>query len=573
MQYDIKFPKLPNQDDYLLDLQNNNYSMQTVYSYARDLCIFATFLKYQNVNFAELQKKTVTIYKGYLRNGDHLKDLNLFREDVARNVGLIGKNDDMSSKGSRTNDDDLGTVGTTLDGSETVNLTGESGNGIQNDMSDVNSNSPYASTGKPSIYLDDVYKKVYGSLGRLKTMLAQPSTSTGLDERSVNRMLSALRSYLKYRIDFDLDIPIPPDAIKLIKTTKKKSQVAEFDELVSLIESPIVFDADPRVALRNRTMLEILFSTGMRISELMNLNLEHMNLAGKLFILGKGKKQRFVYLTPRAMFWLNRYLGVRLRFVGANEDFEGGMLDKRFVDMLGGDLTTGKVRNVEGEFLDDLDIERNSDSALYDEIRGKKGIKGYRKGPNGELIRDEKGAYFDDTLGADDDLNFRETIDGDGSVSQDGSGRKSNKEESLAWASSLLEVPLVMDYSKVTGEKDLKFIKIVEDFRKSAYLKKFYSPALFIPFSGGRGGKRNKRLSTNHFQAKIAEYRRRLGILVPTSAHSLRHGFATYLAENGASPAAIQVLLGHESLNTTTRYVHASDKYAQEVHREKHPLG
>ena len=63
-----------------------------------------------------------------------------------------------------------------------------------------------------------------------------------------------------------------------------------------------------------------------------------------------------------------------------------------------------------------------------------------------------------------------------------------------------------------------------------------------------------------------------MGILVPTSAHSLRHGFATYLAENGANPVAIQVLLGHESLNTTTRYVHASDKFAQDTVRDKHPL-
>lgn len=585
MQYDIKFPKLPDQDDYLLDLQNNNYSMQTVYNYARDLCIFATFLKFQNIKFEDLQKKTVTIYKGYLRNGDHLKDLNRFREDIAKNAGLIGKNEGIGSKGSRTDEDDLGTVVSPEDGSVNAGLNGDSLESIINDSS-------YA---KPTIYLDDVYKKVYGSLGRLKTMLARPSSSTGLDERSVNRMLSALRSYLKYRIDFDLDIPIPPDAIKLIKTTKKKSQVAEFDELVALIESPIVFDADPRVALRNRTMLEILFSTGMRISELMNLDLEDMNMAGKLFILGKGKKQRFVYLTPRAMFWLNRYLGVRLRFVGANEDFEGGMLDKRFVDMLGGDLRVGnnskgadgKVRNVDGEFIDDVsetnrkrsfyDLRANestkgstfiddvnSDSSLYMEINGNKGVKGYRRG-DGE--NSEKGAYFDDADGFDDD-NMRETIDGDDGVSQ-----SSAKEDSKAWASSLLEVPMVLDYSKYSGDKDYKFIKIVENFRKSAYLKKFYSPALFIPFSGGRGGKRNKRLSTNHFQAKIAEYRRRLGILVPTSAHSLRHGFATYLAENGASPAAIQVLLGHESLNTTTRYVHASDKFAQEVHREKHPLG
>jgi site-specific recombinase XerD len=46
----------------------------------------------------------------------------------------------------------------------------------------------------------------------------------------------------------------------------------------------------------------------------------------------------------------------------------------------------------------------------------------------------------------------------------------------------------------------------------------------------------------------------------------------SFLAEEGANPAAIQVLLGHESLETTTRYVHASDRYAQETHRKFHPL-
>jgi site-specific recombinase XerD len=63
-----------------------------------------------------------------------------------------------------------------------------------------------------------------------------------------------------------------------------------------------------------------------------------------------------------------------------------------------------------------------------------------------------------------------------------------------------------------------------------------------------------------------------LGIVVPTSAHSLRHGFATYIAEEGANPAAIQKLLGHESLQTTTRYVHASDKFAENAHKKFHPL-
>ena len=72
---------------------------------------------------------------------------------------------------------------------------------------------------------------------------------------------------------------------------------------------------------------------------------------------------------------------------------------------------------------------------------------------------------------------------------------------------------------------------------------------------------------------KIKTYREQLRINVPTSAHSLRHGFATYLAESGASPVAIQILLGHESLDTTTRYVNASDKFAERSHRKYHPLG
>ena len=117
-----------------------------------------------------------------------------------------------------------------------------------------------------------------------------------------------------------------------------------------------------------------------------------------------------------------------------------------------------------------------------------------------------------------------------------------------------------------------KYIKLVENYRKSGLLNKFDSPALFIPFSGVRAKKPNSRLSTNYFQERIAIYRRKLGIQIPTSAHSLRHGFATYLAEQGASPVALQVLLGHESLNTTTRYVHASEKFAEETVKKNHPL-
>lgn len=422
----LEIIKLPQQDKFLLEIQNNNYSMQTVINYARDLCIFAVFLHFNNVKFENLNKEHITLYKGYLRSGDHLKDLDKIRDESVRSVGITMKDSPTGSKGSKTKDNDRGTDLTLGENKENAEFKGR--------------------------FLDNVYKKVFGSLGNP----SRHSKGSGLDAASVNRMLSALRSYLKFRIDFDLDIPIAPDAIKLIKAEKKKSQVAELDDLIRLIECPTEFEKEKNVGMRNRCMLELLFSTGMRISELINLDLDQINIDGKLFILGKGKKQRFVYTTPRAMEWLNEYLGIRLKHA------------------------------------------------------------------------------FSIT---------RETSDNNSEIKE-----------------------LKKDFGKY------KYIGMVEEFRKSGYIKKFDSPALFIPFSGSRFKKVNARISTNYFQEKIAEYRRKLGILVPTSAHSLRHGFATYLAENGANPAAIQVLLGHESLNTTTRYVHASDKFAQETMKEKHPL-
>lgn len=439
-------PKLPDQDDFLLELQNNNYSMQTVFNYARDLCILAVFLDAHGYTFNKIDKQCISIYKGYLRNGEHLKDLDVLRERYAEKTGITMKDDISSSKGSRTNDIDMGAV---------VNT----GNGERNDSTS---------------FLDDVYRKVYGTLGILdKPQNARARKKDGLDARSINRMLSAFRSYLKFRIDRDLDVPIPPDAVKLMKADKKESRVADLKDLVRLIECPTEFEEDFNVAVRNRAMLEMLFSTGMRISELINLNLDQVNTKGNLFIKGKGKKERFVYLSDRAMDWLNKYLKIRLEyaFVDRSKEEQSGNVDKSF---------TGEEQNRET-----------------------------------------------DNNGIDKELEKE-------------SGRK--------------------------------YIKLVESYRQSRYLEKFDSPALFIPFNGKNSRKEGVRLSTNYFQEKIADYRRRLGILVPTSAHSLRHGFATYMAENDANPAAIQVLLGHESLNTTTRYLHASQKFAEDTFRKKHPL-
>lgn len=345
---------LPLTEEFFLDLVNNNYSEKTVLNYRRDLEIFNEFLTENNLEFLEINKLSLSRFKEYLRNGTYLK------VKRTKNKSINVENIDI-------------TIGS--------------------------KKSSYKASKRHSMY------------------------SGRLGSRSVNRMLSALRSYLRFLLDADQKIPVSPDAIKLIKTERKESQVAELDELISLIEAPETFEPKKLVKFRNRAMLELLFSTGMRISELINLNREDLHIGkddnkiseAKIYVMGKGKKQRFVYLTDRCINYLERYL----------------------------------------------------------------------------------------------------------------------------------------------------------ETRSDEY------PALFIPYRGLRSGTKDPyivRVSNNYLQSKIKEYRVRLGIVVPTSAHSLRHGFATYLAEKGANPAAIQRLLGHESLQTTSKYVHSSDRFAEKTHKDFHPL-
>lgn len=474
MKADIKkemlesIPKLPDQDKYLLDLQNNSYSFQTVVNYARDLAIFGVYLHFNNIDFLNLSKENVSNYKGYLKSGNHLKDLDRIRMEYV-NRGL-----DMA----QTDDEALG--GSTRHGNEPRGMnTPEKESQIHDDILNQTD----------EVYEDDfltkVYSKVYGSLGILDRPLNSRARSDhGLDERSINRMLSALRSYLKFRISWDLEIPLPPDAITMVKADKKIKKVASFEELVKLIESPMEFEKDEKISLRNRCMLEMLFASGMRISELINLNLDQLNTEGKIYITGKGRKERTIFLTPRSLNWLNKYLKLRLEYAFSDriKEEQPGTVDSLYHD---------------------LGIKKSSTA-----------VKHYETNKDEPEIKE-----------------------------------------------SLLQVSW-----------DRKYISLVENYRKNEFLKKFDSPALFIPFSGSRSKKPNSRISTNYFQEKIAEYRRRLGIQIPTSAHSLRHGFATYLAQQGASPAALQVLLGHESLDTTTRYVHASEKFAEETVKKNHPL-
>ena len=197
-------PKLPDQDKYLLDLQNNSYSFQTVINYARDLAIFSVYLHFNSINFLKLSKEDVSNYNGYLKSGNHLKDLDRIRKEYMNNgLGTIEIGGEVLRAPARHGKDSEG-IKTPVDESQTED-------DILNQTDEVYEDD----------FLTKVYSKVYGSLGILDRPLNSRARSDhGLDERSINRMLSALRSYLKFRISWDLEIPLPPDAVTMVKANK-----------------------------------------------------------------------------------------------------------------------------------------------------------------------------------------------------------------------------------------------------------------------------------------------------------------------------------------------------------------
>ncbi len=120
-----------------------------------------------------------------------------------------------------------------------------------------------------------------------------------------NYHLIALRSMLKYLIKRDINV-ISPDKIDLSKAESRSIKFLERDSVDRLLNMPEISKIE---GLRDKAILEVLFSTGLRVSELVSLNRDQINLDRKEFgVIGKGRRARIVFLSDTAVDWLNRYL-------------------------------------------------------------------------------------------------------------------------------------------------------------------------------------------------------------------------------------------------------------------------
>lgn len=123
---------------------------------------------------------------------------------------------------------------------------------------------------------------------------------------SILRSVSSLRKFFQYLAQEKI---IEKDPMLLIDTPKKKQhlpQVLTKEEVEKLLRSP---NTGQVLGLRDRAMLELIYATGLRISEIINLKLEDLHLTmGTLQTLGKGHKERIVPVGDEAIKWVNRYL-------------------------------------------------------------------------------------------------------------------------------------------------------------------------------------------------------------------------------------------------------------------------
>ncbi len=135
-----------------------------------------------------------------------------------------------------------------------------------------------------------------------------PKTGKGLKRITQNYFMIALRAFLRYLARIDVTT-LSPEKVELGESEPRPLKVLDDIQLRQLLDAP---DTGKKDGLRDRAILETLFSTGLRVSELARLNRDQINFTRREFgIVGKGGKERVVFLSDAAVEWLDRYLGIR----------------------------------------------------------------------------------------------------------------------------------------------------------------------------------------------------------------------------------------------------------------------
>jgi integrase/recombinase XerD len=142
--------------------------------------------------------------------------------------------------------------------------------------------------------------------GNLEHFLAYRFHDQGAKRRSVARAISSMRRFYHYMVERAGLVADPTDHIAPLKPERRLPNSLSEPEVETLLSAPC--HTSP-LGLRDRAMLELLYACGLRVSELVNLDINQVNLRqGVVRTLGKGRQERLVPIGEQAIAWLERYL-------------------------------------------------------------------------------------------------------------------------------------------------------------------------------------------------------------------------------------------------------------------------
>ncbi len=333
--------------------------------------------------------------------------------------------------------------------------------------------------------------------------------SCGMAATSISRSISSIRSYHKFLSKEKIVKENPALLIEKPKVSKKLPNVLTNEEVTFIIES---IDESLQYSLRDKSIIQLLYSCGLRVTELCNLDIQNISLDDEIIkVMGKGSKERILPLMGRAKIFLNDYLNnFRSNYIKITKS------SSVFISSNGRKLTRMMINNIlDTHYVEaQIKIEKRLSQLM-------------RTAKENNYIRDT--AIFE--LIKKNHINLRQIY-------------KLNLDD--------------LDF-------DLTMLPNLNDYLTNI------RPKLLI----NKNVKRVFINTTPKFKGKPLKYLQLIKSLKmyfkQISPHILRHSFATELLKNDTDIRFVQHLLGHSNISTTQIYTHINKMQLQKIYNKFHP--
>jgi len=181
-------------------------------------------------------------------------------------------------------------------------------------------------------------------------------TDLNLSVSSISRNISSIRSFHEFAVVEHMSEANPAELIELPKKSKNLPEILSVDEINRIIDT---VDRTAKVGIRDAAILETLYATGMRVSELTNLKPERLYFEiGFIRVIGKGSKERLVPVGEFAQSSIEHYLEIsRPEFLNKKNPHKAE--NRIFLNHRGGPLTRMSIWNIVNKYAEKANIKKN----------------------------------------------------------------------------------------------------------------------------------------------------------------------------------------------------------------------